>query len=70
MNGIEQRVRSLLVCPSCRGELVDVPGSSVCVSERRAYPVQDRVPFLVVECSTKASAKQLTAAERALEPGA
>ncbi len=44
-------VRGLLVCPRCRGELVDAPGSLVCERCNVRWPVEDGVPFLVDECA-------------------
>lgn len=44
-------VRALLVCPRCRGELVDAPDALVCPRCEVAWPVEDGVPFLVDECA-------------------
>lgn len=51
MTDVDPEVRALLVCPSCRGELTDVPGGLVCPSERLFFPVEDGVPYLVRECA-------------------
>lgn len=49
MNGIDPEVRAILVCPRCRGELVDVPGGLRCPAEALVYPVRDGIPWLVSE---------------------
>lgn len=53
-------VRALLVCPRCKGELVDrVDGDGVlvgllCARDGVVYPVVDGVPWLTVERARKA----------------
>jgi uncharacterized protein YbaR (Trm112 family) len=54
MNGnggwaIDAELRAMLVCPSCRGELLDVDAGLRCVAERLVYPVVDGTPWLLVE---------------------
>lgn len=46
---VDPRVRPLLVCPRCRGELVDEPGGLVCPACGVAWPVVDGVPWLIPE---------------------
>jgi uncharacterized protein YbaR (Trm112 family) len=50
---IDAVIRSLLVCPSCRGELDDGPGVLTCRSCEVSYPVVEGVPYLVVECARR-----------------
>lgn len=49
MSGLDPRLRGLLVCPSCRGELEERADRLVCVQEGRAWPIVDGVPLLVPE---------------------
>lgn len=46
---LEPRVRALLVCPRCRGELEDAASGLRCRPCRRLYPVIDGVPRLAPE---------------------
>ncbi len=50
---IPDRVRQLLVCPSCRGELRDEPGALICDAEQLTYAVVDGVPHLVKELAKR-----------------
>lgn len=50
---IPPAVRSLLVCPSCRGELRDEPGALVCDAEQLTYAVVDGTPHLVKELAKR-----------------
>ena len=45
--GVDPVVRDLLVCPRCRGDLVDVDGALQCDACRLRYPVVDGIPWLV-----------------------
>lgn len=51
MTGIPSEVRSLLVCPTCRGDLQDaVQGGRallVCAACQLAYPVEQGIPVLL-----------------------
>lgn len=53
MSSVDPRVRPLLLCPSCRGELEDVPDGLRCPTERLRYPVVDGVPHLIPERATR-----------------
>lgn len=56
MNAIPAAVRALLVCPRCRGDLVDAGSSAapelVCNSCRVSYPVEQGIPVLLAERAT------------------
>ena len=51
---IDPELRSLLVCPACRGPLTDVSRGLACAACQLVYPVQDGVPFMVAECALPA----------------
>lgn len=42
-------VRSMLVCPRCRGELVDVDGGLCCEVDGLIYPIVEGVPWMIEE---------------------
>ena len=46
---IDPRLRELLVCPACHGELVDGEKILTCQACKLVYPVEDDVPHLVRE---------------------
>jgi uncharacterized protein YbaR (Trm112 family) len=56
MTGIPAAVRTLLVCPRCRGDLVDAGSVEapelVCHACRLSYPVEQGIPVLLVERAT------------------
>lgn len=51
MTGIPSDVRSLLICPGCRGELQDAREEAgsflVCAACQVAYPVEEGIPVLL-----------------------
>lgn len=56
MNEIPAKIRALLVCPRCRGDLVDAGTATapklVCNACRVAYPVEQGIPVLLAERAT------------------
>ncbi|MCB9794170.1 MAG: Trm112 family protein [Alphaproteobacteria bacterium] len=46
---LDPRVRALLVCPLCRGELEDTARGLRCAPCRRLYPVIEGVPRMAPE---------------------
>ncbi len=46
---MKPRLRELLACPRCRGELADVPAGLRCAGCGAAYPVREGVPILLPE---------------------
>lgn len=42
-------MRGLLVCPRCRGELVDHPDGLLCEADGLLYPVVDGIPWMLEE---------------------
>jgi uncharacterized protein YbaR (Trm112 family) len=44
---------SLLVCPKCRGKLVNRPAESAldCQSCRLRFPIEDGIPVLMLDCA-------------------
>ena len=51
---IDAELRSILVCPACRGELEDRPSGLACVTCSLLYPVVNDVPYMI-----RAEAKRL-----------
>lgn len=53
MTAIPPKIRQLLVCPRCRGELLDEVAlgqkALVCPACRVRYPVERGIPILIVE---------------------
>ncbi|HHO49899.1 MAG TPA: hypothetical protein ENK18_03280, partial [Deltaproteobacteria bacterium] len=47
--GVDAFVRSLLLCPRCRGELVDVDGGLCCEADGLIYPIVDGVFWMIEE---------------------
>lgn len=46
---IDPKLRAMIVCPQCRGDLADEADTLVCTACRLAYPVNDGVPALLVD---------------------
>lgn len=51
---VHEQLLALLVCPACRAEIAEDPERSalVCSGCRRAYPVRDGIPVMLVEEAT------------------
>jgi len=45
---VADELRAILVCPRCRGPLIDEPGSLRCDACRLRYRVEDGIPILLV----------------------
>lgn len=52
---LPDELRSLLVCPVTRCELVDVERGLYSPQADKVFPVVDGVPFMVVECALEPS---------------
>ncbi len=46
---VDPTLRAHLVCPRCRGSLVDEDAGLCCLGCQRVYPVEDGVPFVIAE---------------------
>jgi uncharacterized protein len=46
---LDAELRSILVCPACRGELDDVVEGLCCPTCALLYPVVDNIPNLLAE---------------------
>jgi len=45
----DAKMLDLLACPACQGDLCMDDARLVCLSCRRAYPIVDGIPALIVE---------------------
>lgn len=61
---LDPEVRALLVCPRCRGDLLDVPGGLLCPADRVVYPIEDGVPLMVAEHARPATDEEMEQAAR------
>lgn len=46
---LDPRLREIIVCPDCHGELGEQGEELVCTSCGLAYPVRDDIPVLLVD---------------------
>ena len=55
MNAVDPRLLELLVCPLCKGKLVDrkAAGELICKADRLAYPVKDGIPVMLEDEARK-----------------
>ena len=53
MNALDPRLRALLVCPLCRGDLTDHPEGLVCRPCERLFPIVEGIPHLVHELARR-----------------
>jgi uncharacterized protein YbaR (Trm112 family) len=44
---IDEELKSILVCPTCKGELLFEETRIVCRACRRAYPIRDDIPVML-----------------------
>ena len=46
---IDEELKAILVCPACKGELVFEETRIICRACRKAYPIRDGIPIMLVE---------------------
>lgn len=49
MSPLAPELRALLVCPRCRGELVDEPAALRCDACRLRYRIDDGIPVMLID---------------------
>ena len=59
---LNERVRAILVCPKCRGELADVERGLLCMDCSLVYPVVEDIPMMLVELAKKAQPNEIPSA--------
>ena len=45
---IDDELKAILVCPACKGDLLFEEARIVCPACRRAYPIRDGIPVMLV----------------------
>ena len=63
MPDLDAELRALLVCPVCRGELVDVPRGLLCPVDELVFPVLEGLPVMLPEEALEPTAAERAAAE-------
>ena len=61
---LDPKLRSLLVCPICRGELTDVGRGLLCLTDDRLFPVVDNRPHVVEELAVTPTKEEREEASR------
>lgn len=47
--GVDARLRSMLVCPQCRGELTDEPNALVCAADGLRFAITQGIPNMIIQ---------------------
>ena len=50
---ISKGLLAILICPSCKGEVVEKEDKIVCLSCGLRYPIKDKIPVMLVEEAEK-----------------
>ena len=45
---IDEELRSILVCPACKGDLLFEETRIICPKCRKAYPIRDDIPVMLI----------------------
>jgi hypothetical protein len=45
---IDEELKAILVCPACKGELRFEEQRIICPACRKAYPIRDGIPVMLV----------------------
>ena len=45
---IDDELKAILVCPKCKGDLLFEDARIVCPACRKAYPIRDGIPVMLV----------------------
>ncbi|MEI2714791.1 MAG: Trm112 family protein [Nocardioides sp.] len=46
---IDPRLREIIRCPQCHGDLTDAPDELLCATCALAYPIRGEIPVLLVD---------------------
>ena len=46
---IDEELKAILVCPACKGNLIFEETRIICQACRKAYPIRDGIPVMLVE---------------------
>ncbi len=49
---IDDELKAILVCPVCKGDLLFEEASIICTTCRKAYPIRDGIPVMLVSEAT------------------
>jgi len=56
---LDPKLRGILVCPECRGELRDVPRGLLCLQDSLVFLVIDGVPMMLRELAKPATVEEI-----------
>lgn len=56
---LDPALRAMLVCPRCRGDLVEVERGLLCPADALVFPVVEGVPWMVEALAKKALPAEL-----------
>jgi hypothetical protein len=45
---IDDELKAILVCPACKGDLLFEEARIICVACRKAYPIRDGIPVMLI----------------------
>jgi uncharacterized protein YbaR (Trm112 family) len=45
---IDEELRQILACPACRGDLIFEETRIICPACRKAYPIRDGIPVMLI----------------------
>jgi len=51
--GVDPKLLEILVCPLCKGRLVQRKDELICKADRLGYPVKDAIPVMLEEEARK-----------------
>ena len=46
---IDEELKAILVCPACKGELIFEEARIICRAFRKAYPIRDGIPVMLID---------------------
>ncbi len=44
---MDKKLRDILVCPLCKGELIYKNNEAICAFDRLAFPIRDEIPVML-----------------------
>ena len=45
---IDEELKAILVCPACKGDLIFEETRIICQACRKAYPIRDGIPVMLI----------------------
>jgi len=57
---IDEELKAILACPACKGDLIFEETRIICPACRKAYPIRDGIPVMLIDEAEKPASRRRT----------